>query len=108
MEPFNHKISTGWALGKYHEKLECAKCHGISNKFTKLNNNCVSCHKNFAAGSFKHEKTGLKLDELHIDFDCKDCHTSGNFSDKTDCSGCHDDKSYPKDKPGTLVKLSKK
>jgi len=104
MEPFNHKISTGWALNKFHEKLECAKCHGTGNQFTKLNNDCISCHKDFTAGSFNHEKTGLKLDELHLDFDCGDCHMENNFADKPDCSGCHDDKSYPKDKPGTLVK----
>ncbi len=107
MEPFNHKVSTGWALNRFHEKLECVKCHGTGNQFTKLNNACVSCHKDFVAGEFKHERTGLKLDDIHTDFDCGDCHTSNNFS-KTDCSGCHDDKSYPKDIPGTIVKLTKK
>jgi len=106
--PFDHKLSTGWALGKNHEKLECAKCHGTNNKFTKLDNNCISCHKDFAAGSFKHEKSGLKLDDIHIDFDCSDCHSENNFVNKPDCSNCHDDKSYPKDKPGSLVKITKK
>ncbi|MFO7445851.1 MAG: cytochrome c3 family protein [Ignavibacteriaceae bacterium] len=105
--PFNHKISTGWALNKFHDKLACAKCHG-SNKFAKLNNNCVSCHSNFAAGSFNHSVVGLKLDEIHIDMDCGDCHTDNNFAQKPDCSSCHDDKSYPKDKPGTAVKISRK
>jgi hypothetical protein len=99
--PFDHKISTGWALGKHHQKLECAKCHGTSNTFTKLDNNCVSCHKDFVAGSFKHERTGLKLDEIHTDLDCGDCHLENNFINKPDCSGCHDDKSFPKDKPGS-------
>jgi hypothetical protein len=106
-KPFNHKMSTGWALNRFHEKLECAKCHGSANKFTKLDNNCVSCHKNFAAGSFNHEKTGLKLDEMHVEFDCADCHIE-NFSDKPDCTNCHDDKSYPKNIPGSLVKVTKK
>jgi hypothetical protein len=105
--PFNHKISTGWALNRFHENLECAKCHGSTNKFTKMDNNCTSCHKNFIAGSFNHEKTGLKLDEMHGEFDCSDCHIE-NFSNKPDCSNCHDDKSYPKDKPGSLVKITKK
>jgi len=116
MDPFNHKISTGWALNKFHEKLECAKCHvvhpdkvgGSSNKFVKLNNNCTSCHSNFAAGSFNHSVTGLKLDETHAELECSDCHTENNFSKAPDCSNCHDDKSFPKDKPGSLVKITKK
>ena len=113
--PFNHKTSTGWALTRFHEKLECAKCHENTNNFTKLNNDCVSCHKNFVTGKFGHEKTGLKLDEIHQEFDCGDCHSESNlpdgkagFANKPDCSGCHDDKSYPKDKPGSLVKVIKK
>jgi len=114
--PFNHKISTGWALNRFHEKLECAKCHvehpdkvgRSNNKFIKLNNNCVSCHENFVAGAFNHSVTGLKLDETHTDFDCGDCHTENNFVNKPDCSSCHDDKSYPKDRPGSIVKISKK
>ncbi len=68
MSPFNHKTSTGWALNRFHEKLECAKCHGSGNQFTRLDNNCVSCHKNFAAGLFKHETTGLKLNETHLNW----------------------------------------
>lgn len=106
--PFNHKISTDWALNGFHKKLECAKCHGTNNKFVKLDNNCSSCHKNFTAGSFNHEKTGLKLNEMHGEFDCSDCHIANNFSNKPDCSNCHDDKSYPKDKPGNIVKINKK
>lgn len=117
MDPFDHKISTGWALGKFHEKLECAKCHsethtlktgGRTGNFTGLSSNCISCHNNFTAGTFKHEKTGLKLDEIHMDLDCSDCHKENNFSKKTDCSDCHDDLSYPKDMPGTIAKVGKK
>lgn len=107
MGPFNHKASTGWALNRFHEKLECSKCHS-SGRFTELDNNCISCHKDFTAGSFRHEKTGLKLDEIHSEFDCSDCHIENNFVNKPACSGCHDDKSYPKDKPGSLIKLTKK
>jgi hypothetical protein len=106
--PFNHKISTGWALNRFHEKLECAGCHGTNNKFVKLDNDCISCHKDFTAELFKHEKTGLKLDELHLDFDCGDCHIDNNFSNKPDCSNCHDDKGYPRDKPGSVIKDVKK
>lgn len=106
MEPFNHKISTGWALKSYHEKLDCNKCHK-SIKFVKLNNNCSSCHSNFTAG-FNHSVTGLKLDEIHTELECSDCHTDNNFSKTPDCSNCHEDKGFPKDKPGSLVKITKK
>ena len=75
-----------------------------SGRFAKLDNNCISCHKNFVVGSFDHSITGLKFDETHVELDCDNCHIDKNFSNKPDCSGCHDDKSYPKDKPGSLVK----
>jgi hypothetical protein len=101
--PFNHKISTGWELNRFHEKLECAKCHGSAKKFIKPNKNCTSCHKDFTANAFKHEKTGLKLDEIHTELDCFDCHLEGDFSKKPSCENCHDDKNFPKDKPGKLV-----
>jgi DnaJ-class molecular chaperone len=106
MEPFNHKISTGWALNKFHEDLECIKCHK-SGKFVKLDNSCTSCHSNFAAG-FDHSATGLKLDETHAELECSDCHSEKDFSKLPDCSNCHDDKSFPKDKPGKLFKITKK
>ena len=105
---FDHKISTGWALNRFHEKLECSNCHGANNKFVKLNNKCTSCHKEFTDGSFEHIKTGLKLDDIHSELECGDCHLEENFAYKPDCTNCHDDKSFPKDKPGTLVKVSKK
>lgn len=105
---FNHKVSTGWALNIFHERLECKKCHGEVKNFIKLNNSCVACHKEFTGGSFEHIKTGLKLDETHTELECGDCHLENNFANKPDCTNCHDDKNFPKDKPGTLVKVSKK
>ena len=108
MEPFNHKNATGWALNRFHEKLNCAKCHGTTGQFAKLNNSCTSCHKDFKSGAFNHAKTGLKLDEIHTELECGDCHTDNNFTKAPDCSSCHDDKSYPQQKPGTMIKMSKK
>ncbi|MHB8580255.1 MAG: cytochrome c3 family protein, partial [Ignavibacteriaceae bacterium] len=101
--PFNHEIRTGWALNRFHAKLSCTKCHGTSYKFTKLDNKCVSCHKDWKAGMFKHEITGLKLDKNHTDADCGDCHINKDFSKPPSCSNCHEDKSFPKDKPGILI-----
>lgn len=101
--PFNHKTSTGWALGKYHNNLECIRCHP-GNKFTSRSTECTSCHKNFAKGSFNHAVTGLKLNESHAELDCSNCHKDNNFSVNPDCTECHNDKSYPDDKPGGTVK----
>ena len=106
-EPFNHEISTGWALNRFHEKLECIKCH-INNNFVKLDNKCTGCHKNFTATSFNHNVTGLKLNETHSALECSDCHIENNFAVEPSCKNCHDDKSFPKDKPGNMIKISGK
>ncbi len=106
-QPFNHLTVTGWALNRFHEKLECNKCHGNTKHFVKLNNNCQNCHKNFVQGKFDHQVTGLKLNETHSQLDCTDCHQQKTF-EKPVCTNCHDDKSFPKDKPGTMIKVSEK
>ena len=104
-DPFNHFEVTGWALNRFHQKIACEKCHGKSKKFVKLNNECTSCHKNFKQGKFNHNVTGLKLDENHSELDCQDCHQEKTFAHPV-CTNCHDDKSFPKNKPGTIVKIS--
>jgi Ni/Fe-hydrogenase subunit HybB-like protein len=96
---FDHKTRTGWALGKYHSKLECIRCHP-GNKFVKRSTDCASCHKNFVKGSFNHSVTGVNLDETHLELECSNCHKDNNFSVKPGCNECHEDKGYPKDKPG--------
>ena len=100
---FNHKISTGFDLSKFHSKLTCIRCHTTKTKFTGLKNECSSCHGSWSSDNFDHKITGLILDELHGGFECSDCHKEPTFS-KPDCSDCHDDLSYPKDKPGKLVR----
>jgi hypothetical protein len=103
--PFNHEVRTGWALNKFHQSLSCSKCHGTSNTFSKLDNKCENCHKNFTTGKFEHKITGIILSENHKDLDCIECHKEKDFSKAPTCAGCHDDKSFPKDKPGKLVSL---
>lgn len=103
-EPFDHGKKTGWALNKHHINLSCAKCHGSKLPYKKLDNKCSSCHKGWNAENFKHSITGLQLDEMHSELSCEDCHTDGNFGIKPSCDGCHDDYSFPKQKPGKLVK----
>lgn len=103
MKPFDHFRSSGWALKSYHAKLTCQKCHGNKMPFAKLDKNCVSCHKDWNAETFKHEVTGLKLDEMHSEFSCEDCHIDNNYAVKPTCDNCHEDYVYPKVLPGKLI-----
>jgi hypothetical protein len=105
--PFNHQVTTGWALNRFHKNLACSNCHGSSGKYEKLNPTCTNCHKNFVSGKFDHAVTGLKLSENHSELDCDNCHQNKDFSKVPTCTGCHDDKSFPKDKPGKEVDTKK-
>ncbi|MFI5362403.1 MAG: cytochrome c3 family protein [Elusimicrobiota bacterium] len=98
---FDHGKSTGWSLNRFHGRLECSRCHTTAGKFTKLDNGCDSCHKGWQA-AFDHKKTGLALDETHSSLGCENCHADKEFAAPPACPSCHD-RSYPKDKPGTLV-----
>lgn len=100
---FDHSVSAGWPLNKFHAKLSCQKCHGNGNKFKKLNNECASCHKNWNMKTFDHKKTGLELDEVHKNNECSDCHIDKNFGNKPSCKNCHEDKAYPAQKPGKTL-----
>jgi hypothetical protein len=104
LTPFNHKIRTGFVLKSYHADLSCSSCHQTKNVFTGLSSSCISCHSGWNSKTFDHKVTGLALDEIHIEFDCGDCHIGENFSKNPSCENCHDDKNYPEDKPGKLVK----
>jgi hypothetical protein len=100
MMPFNHGRASGWNLKSYHSKLACSNCHGKDIPYKKLDNNCISCHKNFTPGNFNHKVTGLILSENHRELECNNCHINGNFAKTPVCSECHDDKSYPANSPG--------
>lgn len=104
LEPFDHAKKTGWALNKYHINLSCTKCHGSKQPYKKVDNKCLSCHNSWLEGNFKHSVTGLQLDEIHIELSCEDCHTDNNFAIKPNCNGCHDDYSFPNQKPGSIIK----
>lgn len=103
MEAFDHTLASGWALGRFHAKVACQKCHGKTKQFTKVDSQCTGCHTTWAVGAFKHEVTGLKLDEVHSGIDCAECHTANEFSKPPSCSSCHEDKTYPKEKPGKVT-----
>ncbi len=99
---FDHGKITGWALNKYHQKLACTACHK-TKPYKKLNTRCTACHTNFRHGKFNHKVTGLILNETHSEFECELCHINRNFVKKPQCSECHDDYTFPKQKPGKLL-----
>ncbi|MBK7105672.1 MAG: cytochrome c3 family protein [Ignavibacteriae bacterium] len=102
-KPFDHKLKTGFAVTGYHNISDCSQCHKEKNKFTGLKQACVYCHKN-NDGVFDHNITGLKLDDIHIEFYCENCHAKNNYTAKPTCDECHDDVSYPDDLPGEKIK----
>ena len=100
---FEHKLSTGFDLAPYHERHECATCHGDPKSFRTPSGHCDDCHIHWENGSFNHRVTGLELSEEHEDADCSDCHTDRNFEDAPTCVDCHDEELYPDMLPGDEV-----
>jgi hypothetical protein len=103
LEPFNHLKRTGFNLKSYHAKLECVQCHKTKSDFSGLTSTCSGCHKEWDSKTFDHKVTGLILDETHLEFECGDCHLEQDFSKAPSCENCHDDKSFPNDKPGKII-----
>jgi hypothetical protein len=100
---FDHATSTTWDLQKYHQDLKCSICHGNKKQFAKLNKNCLQCHLNWNNDTFNHTVTGLILDETHNEINCMFCHLEKNYTIKPTCEICHEDKKYPKSKPGRVI-----
>ena len=99
--PFDH-AATGWPLKNYHAGARCLDCHS-GKQFVKQDKQCQACHENFPGPKFDHRITGVVFDENHADNDCEDCHLENNFSNPPDCSGCHDEISFPESVPGKLT-----
>lgn len=100
-KPFDHTAHTGWAIKGYHRSVSCRSCHGEGNRFTRVNRDCQSCHQLEKRGSFRHEVTGLRLDDNHNGLSCVSCHPGKAYTRSPDCTKCHDDEtSWPKDSPG--------
>ena len=97
---FNHGVSTGFALGHYHQDVDCNNCHSSVSNFVTPSTNCTDCHIHWDVGTFDHSVTGLALSEYHEEEDCEWCHTDRDFSVDPTCDECHDDISYPEDLPG--------
>ncbi len=100
--PFDHFASAGWSLKDYHSGISCKGCHSdFKVKFGT--HECSTCHTGWNSSNFNHRITGLILDSDHSEFECSDCHTGKKFTTTPSCSTCHDDKSFPKDKPGKSI-----
>ena len=102
---FDH-AKTGWVLKPYHKALSCKACHKNQVEFKALNTNCNQCHKTdkWQPGTFNHAVTGLVLDKTHRQFYCEVCHVDRKFDKRPQCTECHDDKAFPKDMPGKLIR----
>ncbi len=101
---FTHE-STGWALNRYHNKLDCQACHPTGKKISRMSNDCAGCHGGWSQDNFDHTVTGLQLDETHYAMGCTDCHLDKKFGAKPDCSGCHDDgRTFQSAPPGKVVR----
>ena len=102
-ERFDHARKTGFDLGRFHSALTCTRCHKENGNHKGLSGTCTSCHSGWKPGAFDHAVTGIKLSETHAALDCESCHLESNFAKPPACSGCHDDKSFPKAIPGVRV-----
>jgi len=101
---FNH-ASTGFALNRAHQALQCQACH--TRGFTRAAS-CTQCHRSphgpgfsdcsrchttsfDAAAAFNHSRTGFPLTGAHTRLACSRCHVGLNFSKPTSgaCTNCH-------------------
>lgn len=90
-------------LYRFHRGLTCQQCHKDKRAAGKLDSACASCHEDWPK-SFDHRKTGLALDETHLEASCEDCHADAAYEAPPSCTACHeDDTAFPADLPGERV-----
>ncbi|MBM4397063.1 MAG: cytochrome c3 family protein [Deltaproteobacteria bacterium] len=102
-----HKdMKHAWPLGRNHASVACDSCHPKGQPYGRIDKTCRNCHKGWKDHrTFDHKVTGQALDETHRDnAACADCHPGGRWDRPPACKGCHDDKAYPKDRPGPVAK----
>ncbi len=100
---FSHRTATGWDTSPYHGMIACASCHPAGRRITGPDGTCNSCHESWNEETFAHAVVGLALDEEHVEQECADCHMGRRFEEPPTCEECHDEKKYPRDKPGKTV-----
>ncbi len=109
---FDHGL-TKWPLNGKHTEVDCRACHMeisedktiVSQKFTNLDTQCLSCHENihgdvFAMNGetdckrchvtdswfpkkFNHNNTSFPLKGRHTEIECSQCHTVANAKGET-------------------------
>jgi hypothetical protein len=112
---FDHS-KTAFPLTGAHVQVQCALCH-VNGNYNLTTTSCVSCHlkdyqgtanPNHAAtgipqqcevchstsawqpATFDHSKTGFPLTGAHVQVQCAQCHTNGNYNlSTTTCGSCH-------------------
>jgi len=112
---FDHS-KTAFPLTGAHIQVQCASCH-VNGNYNLTTTACVSCHlrdfqgttnpNHVAAGmpqqcgvchtttawqpaNFDHSKTGFPLTGAHVQVQCAQCHTGGNYNlSTTTCVSCH-------------------
>jgi hypothetical protein len=57
----------------------------------RVDRTCTSCHGSWSPENFQHAVTGLRLDEMHAQLDCSQCHKDRRYDADPTCSDCHDD-----------------
>jgi hypothetical protein len=91
-----------WPLKSYHARLACSACHPGGRQPAKVGRACARCHTGWKDHkAFDHARTGQALDATHVEnASCADCHAGRRFDRPPTCKGCHEDKSFPRDRPG--------
>ncbi len=112
---FDHS-KTAFPLTGAHVSVQCAQCH-VNGNYNLTTTACVSCHlrdyqgttnpNHVSAGmpqqcevchstsswlnaTFDHSKTGFPLTGAHVQVQCAQCHTGGNYNlSVTTCVSCH-------------------
>ena len=83
------------------EENACFTCHEEDDVHEgKLGTDCAQCHNEESwlslgdLSDFNHDLTDYPLEGKHIPVDCKECHTTENYTDPIDfaqCMNCHED-----------------
>jgi hypothetical protein len=91
--------------GKEYQKFKgiefgkgCVNCHKDEHE-NKFGQNCAECHSEESfkilksAGKFDHNKTNFKLEDKHVNVDCKKCHKGSLTAPLLHkrCADCHTD-----------------
>lgn len=120
---FDHH-STGFPLNGEHQKTDCYACHtqtsdpllvfqdqlgiGVNDckqchddvHEGKFGDDCAKCHQETSfldmrtMDFFDHDLTDYPLEGMHVEVDCKECHTTDHYSDPMAfgaCMDCHED-----------------